>query len=162
MNDEYGFLIMQLLLFAGPLVVFGLIIGRTVEKRHFRRLEEFESAHQDFLITQIKSFPMAYIAESAPSLLVAEVVIASDYLKSWFAQWRNLFGGEVRSFQTLQTRAKREAVVRLTQSAIDQGFNAMCNVRIEAVDVGGALTKRKTPMAAVLATATGYHTDRAT
>jgi uncharacterized protein YbjQ (UPF0145 family) len=103
---------------------------------------------------------MADIVDPAPSLIVTEVVIASDYLKSWFAQWRNLFGGEVRSFQTLQTRAKREAVVRLTQSAIDQGFNAMCNVRIESVDVGGALTKRKTPMAAVLATATAYHTDR--
>ncbi len=160
MNNEFIVLIIQLLLFIGPLVLFGLIIGRTVEKRHFRRLENFEAAHQDFLVTQIKSFPSAHITEPAPSLLVAEVVIASDYLKSWFAQWRNLFGGEVRSFQTLQTRAKREAVVRLTQSAIDQGFNAMCNVRIEAVDVGGALTKRKTPMAAVMATATAYHTGQ--
>lgn len=155
-------IIIQLLLFAGPLVVFGLIIGRTVEKRHFRRLEEFESAHRDFLVTQLKSFPQATIAEPPPSLLVAEVVIASDYLKSWFAQWRNLFGGEVRSFQTLQTRAKREAIVRLTRSAIEQGYTAMCNVRIEPVDVGGALSKRKTPMAAVLATATGYHVDRPT
>ena len=154
-------LMIQLLLFAGPLVLFGLVIGRSVEKRHFRRLDKFEQAHQDFLVTQLKSFPMSSVVEPPPSLLVAEVVIASDYLKSWFAQWRNLFGGEVHSFQTLQTRAKREAVARLTQSAIRQGYNAMCNVRIEPVDVGGALSNRRSPMAAVLATATAYHTDRA-
>ena len=149
----------QLLSFLVPLVLFGLIIGRTVEKRHFARLDDFDAAHQGFLVTQLKSFPMAYHVEPAPSLLVAEVVIASDYLKSWFAKWRNLFGGEVRSFQTLQTRAKREAVVRLTQMAIDQGYNAMCNVRIESADVGGSNAQRKVPMAAVIATATAYHTS---
>lgn len=161
-NGDIVAIIVPLLMFAAPLIVFGLITGRTIEKRHFRRLEEFESAHRDFLVTQIRSFPQATVADPPPSLLVAEVVIASDVLKSWFAQWRNLFGGEVRSFQTLQTRAKREAIVRLTRSAIEQGYTAMCNVRIEPVDVGGALSKRKTPMAAVLATATAYHVDRPT
>ncbi len=151
----------QLLVFVAPLVLCGLIIGRSVEKRHIRRLDEFEAAHQDFLVTQLKSFPMSSAGEPPPTLLVAEVVIASDYLKSWFAQWRNLFGGEVRSFQTLQTRAKREALARLTQSASRQGYNAMCNVRLEPVDVGGVLSKRNVPMAAMLATATAYHTDRA-
>ncbi|MCH2203131.1 MAG: heavy metal-binding domain-containing protein [Fuerstiella sp.] len=156
--------IVNLLLFLAPFVVFGLIIGRTVEKQHFRRLDAYDAAHEGFLITQIKSFPMAKHVEPAPSLVVAEVVIASDYLKSWFAKWRNLFGGEVRSFQTLQTRAKREAVARLRQTAIDQGFNAMCNVRVESADVGGSTMVSRigtAPMAAVIATATAYHTSSA-
>lgn len=153
-------LIIQLVISIAPLILFGLIIGRTVENRHIRRLDRFEAAHQDFLVTQLRSFPLSCVAEPPPALLVTEVVIASDYLKSWFAQWRNLFGGELRSLQTLQTRAKREAVARLTQSAIEQGYNAMCNVRIESADVGGATSKRKNPMAAVLATATAYHADR--
>ena len=161
MNDGIKILI-ELSIFILPLVVFGLIIGRTVEKRHIRRLDEFDAEHEDFLITQLKSFPMAVYSDQPSSLVVAEVVIASDYLKSWFAQWRNLFGGEVRSFQTLQTRAKREAVLRMTQTAIDQGFNAMCNVRIESADVGGGTGGNKTPMAAVIATATAYHADRST
>ncbi len=157
--DEGVLILIQLLSVVVPLVIFGLIIGRTVEKRHIRRLDEFEEEHQDFLVTQLKSFPMSVYSGQPSSLVVAEVVIASDYLKSWFAQWRNLFGGEVRSFQTLQTRAKREAVLRLTQSAIDQGFNAICNVRIESADVGGGTGGNKTPMAAVIATATAYHAE---
>lgn len=150
-------LIIQLLSFFIPLVVCGLIIGRTVEKRHFRRLDDFDAEHQHVLITQLKSFPMMDRQPTPPTLVVAEVVIASDYLKSWLAQWRNLFGGEVKSFQTLQTRAKREAVVRLVRSAEEQGYNALCNVRIESADVGGGSAERKTPMAAVIATATAYH-----
>jgi len=157
MDKGFLFIAFQLLMFLGPLVFFGLIIGRTVEKRHFRRLDAFDAQHQDFLITQLKSFPMSVAGKPAPSLVVAEVVIASDYLKSWFAKWRNLFGGEIRSFQTLQTRAKREAVARLTASAIEQGYNAICNVRIESADVGGATAQRQTPMAAVIASATAYH-----
>jgi len=160
MNEGFIILLFQLLAFLAPLVLFGVIIGRTVEKRHFRRLDTSDAMHQDFLITQLKSFPMSAPGELAPSLVVAEVVIASDYLKSWFAQWRNLFGGEVRSFQTLQTRAKREALARLRASAIAQGYNAICNVRIESADVGGATAQRKTPMAAVIASATAYHTGR--
>jgi len=160
MKEGFIVIAFQLLMFIGPLVFFGLVIGRTVEKRHFRRLDEFDAQHQDFLITQLKSFPMAVAGEPDPSLVVAEVVIASDYLKSWFAKWRNLFGGEIRTFQTLQTRAKREAVARLTASAIEQGYNAICNVRIESADVGGGTTKRKVPMAAVIASATAYHVDR--
>ncbi|MCH2209783.1 MAG: YbjQ family protein [Fuerstiella sp.] len=152
-------LVINLLIFVVPFVVFGLVIGRTVEKRHFRRLDAFDAANDGFLITQIKSFPMAKHVEPAPSLVVAEVVIASDYLKSWFANWRKLFGGEVRSFQSLQTRARREAVARLRQTAIDQGFNAICNVRIESADVGGSTVQRRVPMAAVIATATAYHTS---
>ncbi len=85
--------ILQLAAFVIPLIVCGLIIGRTVERQHFRRLEQFETQHRDFLVTQLKSFPMAGSQRNPPSLVVAEVVIASDYLKSWLAQWRNLFGG---------------------------------------------------------------------
>ena len=159
MNDGIK-IIIELSIFVLPLVVFGLIIGRTVEKRHIRRLDEFDAEHEDFLITQLKSFPMAVYSDQPSSLVVAEVVIASDYLKSWFAKWRNLFGGELRSFQTLQTRAKREVMQRLIKSAMEQGYNAICNVRIESADVGGATAERQTPMAAVIATATAYHTGR--
>ena len=53
---------------------------------------------------------------------MAEVVVASDYLKSWLASWRKMFGGEMKSFRTLQERAKREAVLRLTEQAVAQGF----------------------------------------
>lgn len=153
--DEY-YILFQVVMFAGPLLIFGVVIGRNVEKSHIKRLDADDELHQDFLITQLKSFPMQSGDGPVPTLVVCEAVIASDYLKSWLASWRNIFGGEVRSFQKLQSRAKREALVRLRRAAISGGYNALCNVRVEAADVGGGTSSRKTPMASVIATGTAY------
>ena len=93
-----------------------------------------------------------------PVSVTAEVVVGSDYLKSWLAGWRNIFGGELKSFQSLQERAKREVILRLVQRARENGMNAICNVRINSADIGGNTSggKKKVPMAAVIATATAY------
>ena len=153
--DRYEILI-QMVLFAGPLLIFGVLIGRNVEKSHIKRLDADDELHRDFLITQLKTFPMGASVGPAPTLVVAEAVIASDYLKSWLASWRNIFGGEVRSFQRLQNRAKREALARLRKAAMSGGYNAPCNVRVDAADIGGGTSSRKTPMASVIATGTAY------
>ena len=47
--------LIQLALIIVPLVVFGLIIGRTVERRHFRSIEQRENDHRDVLITQLNN-----------------------------------------------------------------------------------------------------------
>ena len=49
-------LIFSLLFFAVPLVVCGMIIGRTVEKNHFAELDQKEAANRDFLVTNLKTF----------------------------------------------------------------------------------------------------------
>jgi len=150
-------LLLQVLIFLGPLVICGLIIGRTVERRHFARLDQFDAENSDFLVSQLKSYPMAAPDGPDPAIMMSEVVIASDYLKTFLSAWRRIFGGELRSFQTLQTRAKREVVHRLITSARAAGFNAICNVRMNTVDISGAAkTRQGLPMATVVATATAY------
>lgn len=149
--------LISLALFAIPIVVFGMIIGRTVEKRHFAKLAAHEEAHRDFPVSNLKTFPNAVTGVKDPAIVMSEVVIGSDYLKSFLAGWRKFFGGEIRSLQTLQSRAKREVIARLIDQAQSQGYNAICNVRLTTADIGGATqTKKNTPMATVLATATAY------
>ena len=46
-------------------------------------------------------------------------------------------GGEVRSFHALLTRARQEAVLRVMEQAAQRGFDAVCNLRLEAVDISG-------------------------
>lgn len=136
------------------LLLLGLIVGGTTERKHFRTLAEREAQH-GVLISQIKSFPFATTqSELPPRILVAEVVIGTDYLKSFLASFRNIFGGEVRSFQTLLTRSRREALQRLVEQAEAQGYNAICNVRFDTADVGGG--NKKVHMSAVLASGTAY------
>jgi len=150
-------LIFSLLFFAVPLVVCGMIIGRSVEKNHFAELDQKEAANRDFLVTNLKTFPLAASGMQDPTIVMSEVVIGSDYLKSWLAGWRGFFGGEIKSLQTLQVRAKREAIVRLIDQARQQGFNAICNLRINSANITGvAKSKNSLPMAVVIATATAY------
>lgn len=154
-------LIIELLFFAVPLVVCGLIIGRMVEKKHFAELDRREAANRDFLVTNSKTFPDAADGVQEPAMVTSEVVIGSDYLKSFLSGWRSIFGGEMKSLQALQVRAKREAIARLIDQAKAQGYNAMCNLRVDGITVVGATKQNnRMLMASVLATATAYHAAR--
>ena len=151
--------IIQILIFLFLIGFCGLACGRTLEKRHYRDIEQRERQNQGkFLVTQLKSFPALRPGGKAPKVMMSEVVIGSDYLKTWFSQWRNLFGGEMKSFRTLQDRAKREALLRMSEQAQSEGYNALCNVRFSGADVGGNTSGRKNKLhfAAIIATATAY------
>ncbi len=143
------------------LLSLGLFVGRYTERRHFLSLQQREHQFHDFLVTQLKSFPGVIPGTATPRLLVSEVVIATDYLKNFLAKLRNIFGGEVRSYQSLLVRARREALLRLQEQAQGQGFNAICNVRFQTADVGGNSTMRRVAMVAIIASATAYQTSPA-
>ena len=97
------------------------------------------------IITQLKSYPGFVPGEKPPTLLVGEAIIATDYLKSFLAKIRNLFGGEIKSYQTLLIRARREATLRILEEAKRQGYNAICNLRMQTADVGGTTGTSKKP-----------------
>ena len=143
----------------GPLflLAFGLFVGRYTERKHFRSIKQRERQMSDMLVTQLKSFPVADLDAPSACLVVAEVVIATDYLKSFLARLRNIFGGEVKSYQSLLVRARSEATLRIQEQARRQGYNAICNVRYQTADVGGNSTMRSLAMVAIIASGTAYH-----
>jgi uncharacterized protein YbjQ (UPF0145 family) len=146
---EFGILIF--------LLALGLLAGGYAERRHLRHLAERETSNAGFVLTQLRSYPGAVAGGSPPMLVVAEAVIASDYLKSFLSGIRKIFGGEMRSYHSLAVRARREVLQRLIEQAREQGFNAICNVRLESADIGGNTKRRGMPMIAVLGSATAYH-----
>ena len=137
------------------LLGMGLFFGGAAERRHFRRLEQRESAVQHVFTTQVRSYLVPVSHGKPPTLIVAETVIASDYLKTFLAALRNIFGGNVRSFETLLERGRREVTVQLQERAAELGYNAICNVRLSSANVGGNGPKG-VAMAAVLGWATAY------
>ena len=145
--------------FAVPLflLALGLIVGSHTERRHFRNIERREREMSDMLVTQLKSFPAAVPGDTPACLVVAEVVIATDYLKSFLARLRGIFGGEVKSYHSLLVRARSEACLRIQEDACREGYNAICNVRFETADIGGNSTMRKVAMVAIIASGTAYH-----
>lgn len=145
------------------LLLLGLIAGGTRERRHLADLREREERmRRSMIVTQNRTLLSPVAAKTPPQMLTAEVVIATDYLKSFFASWRKFFGGEIRSYQTLMDRARREAVMRVVEQAQSLGYNAVGNVRLQTADIGGANTAGRGPaMAAILASATAYHSGEA-
>ena len=154
----------DLLIFGIPiaLLALGLFAGGYAERRHIRSLQRREATMRDMLVTQIKSFPGHVPGANSPQVIFAEVVIASDYLKTFLASIRGFFGGEVGSYHTMLDRARREATQRILEQARQQGYNAVCNLRLETADIGGnSVTqgKKRMVMAAILASGTAYNAE---
>ena len=146
----------QILLSCGTpivLLLLGLVVGRTVERRHFRRLAQLEQALFTIPLTDLKDAPPG-IAAAGATLVTGSVVVASDYLKTILAGLRNLIGGEVRSFERLMERARREAVCRVMRAAHEDGAVAVVNLRLETSNIGRTRSKNKRkimPMVEVIA-----------
>lgn len=152
---------MDALIYFGFFVFFillGFFVGGATERRHLANLTRREEATSGFLATQSKHYLGNPEAGHTPTMIVKEVIIASDYLKSFLAKLRNIFGGEVHSFETLLERARREALLRIIEEAQSNGYNAICNVRMDTAEIGGNLDKKGAAMASMLASATAYRT----
>lgn len=114
----------------------GLFIGGSIESAHFRRLELRETELAGILVSNTKRLPQNWNVDKAV-LVTGEAVIATDYFKVWAAGLQNLFGGRVRGYEVLMERARREAIVRMTEQAQAAGCNLVWNIRLETCTIGG-------------------------
>lgn len=118
------------------LLALGLVIGGAAEAAHLRRLGVRERALAHIVVSDMRRLPANW--EAVDGVLVSgEAVIATDYFKVFVASLRNLFGGRVRSYETLVERARREAIVRMLQQAQAAGANVVWSVRIETSTIQG-------------------------
>lgn len=151
--------LVAVLIYIGPpcfFILLGLVVGTASERRHFRSLEQREAALSHVLVTDLRAYAPDHDPGVVPRLVTGEAVIATDYLKTFLAGIRNMLGGEVRSYLTLVNRARREASLRMLESAQGKGYDAICNVRLEPADIGGSSTRKGVPMAAMVASGTAY------
>ncbi|MBB6430691.1 YbjQ family protein [Algisphaera agarilytica] len=107
----------------------GLIFGGMAERRHFRALEQREAEcpvplDNRKLITKPDNVVHSHMVSG-------QVVIATDYWKSFLMKLRNLVGGEVKSADRLMQRGRREALMRLREAAQQIGAHEVWNVRLE-------------------------------
>jgi len=140
------------------LIVLGIFVGRSIERKHFADLKRREVAVSHVLATQMKTFHQPKSQASPPIMLVSEVVISSDYLKSFVGAIQNFVGGEIHGFQTLLERARREALLRMKEQALERGYDAICCVRLNTAEIGGhdPAQKRAIVMVSLLASGTAY------
>jgi len=112
------------------------VTGKIIEVRHLRKLDLRESALRDVGICNLKTLP-AGLKDREGFLVTGSAVIATDYFKVVAAGLRGLFGGEMRTYRSLMSRARREAMVRMLEQAKGLGADSVWNVRLETSTIQG-------------------------
>ena len=67
-------------------------------------------------------------------MVYGSAVISIDYFKRFLGGLRNIFGGELSSFETVLDRARREAILRMKEMAGNAGI--IINTRVETSTIG--------------------------
>lgn len=116
------------------LLALGFFVGSWQERRHFREIEirERDSLHVPLLTA--KTLDMAPEQVESAYLVQGSAVISIDYFKRLLAGLRNLVGGRISAYESLLDRARREALLRMKESAPDASM--IINVRLENAAIG--------------------------
>ena len=119
----------------------GYVFGFIAEKKHYKSILKRESETINVPCMTIKNPPSNLRCDT--HLVAGNVVISVDFFKRFLAGLRNLFGGRVKSYESLLDRARREAILRMKEQAISDGAKVIMNVRIETSSINKSSSKRE-------------------
>ncbi|HRZ16331.1 MAG TPA: heavy metal-binding domain-containing protein [Candidatus Hydrogenedentes bacterium] len=129
----------QIGLFLG-LLLLGLLAGRWNERRHYDSIRRREAALAALPVMPSAEWDTDREVEAA-WMVASSVVVSVDYFKRFAMGIRNLFGGNVRSYESLLDRARREAVLRVKESCAGRA-DIVVNLRLDTSSISGAKAKR--------------------
>lgn len=115
-------------LFALLLIFIAFFTGRLAESSHFKRIRQREKQWHQIPVVTSKKFLLEKPIEDS-TLVYGSVVVSVDYFKRVLLAFRQLFGGEIKSYASLIDRARREALLRMKESA--PGTDIFLNCRLE-------------------------------
>lgn len=119
------------------LLLVAYFIGTMIERRHFNNIRKREDEHAAFPVVTFDTMPSDWNAASS-TLVAGSVVVSLDYFKRVIAGLRGLIGGRIKTYEPLLDRARREALLRMTESARRDGYDAIFNVRLETSRLANA------------------------
>jgi uncharacterized protein YbjQ (UPF0145 family) len=122
------------------LLIITFISGRIIEKNHRNHLEDQERFLKDIIIVSDRNIP--FTDSKTVGFVQGSVVIGQDYFIAFAASLRGLIGGRVRSYEGLYDRARREAIIRMKQSAKNKGANMVFNIKFNSMNVASLTGKR--------------------
>lgn len=150
---------LMVLFFLSPLILFfgTWFIGGMMERKHFEWIRAREAALLHLPAITLRTPDSGRVVADA-RLVTGCVVISHDYFKKVLASLRKIFGGRLRSYESLLDRARREAVLRMKESCA--GADAILNVRLETSTISRTQGDQGLGAIEVVAygTAIRYHT----
>ena len=119
------------------ILIFAYVVGNFIEKKHFRQIRKREHALHGFPVTTFESLPADWKVGRV-EMVTGSVVVSLDYFKRIIAGLRGLIGGRIKTYEPLLERARREALLRMTEKAKQGGYDAVINVRLETSRLANA------------------------
>lgn len=86
------------------------------------------------VLTNIESVPGKRITEHY-GLVCGSTIRAKNAFKDFGAGFKNIFGGELKSYTALMEESRNQAVERMIQQAQQLGANAIINVRFSTSNI---------------------------
>jgi len=117
------------------LLTLGYVAGRYQEQRHYRSIMRREAAFRRIPVFATRHLPADLGPGTETVLVTGSVVISVDYFKRFLAGVRMLFGGRMRSYETLIERARREAILRAQDQARRKGAKMLYNLKLETASI---------------------------
>ncbi|MBX2852625.1 MAG: YbjQ family protein [Phycisphaeraceae bacterium] len=131
-------------------LVGGLLFGRMNDRKHLASIARREERYRDIRLDNRKRVDMPEDVEVC-ALVIGQYVSASDYFKAFATRLRALVGGEMNSMITLMERARREAVLRMVESALKHGATEVWNIRFETSNISQMNGKRGAAQVEIIA-----------
>lgn len=127
----------------------GFFVGRWLERRHYRSIEKREFATVGTPAVTLRRAEVDPADVTRAELVSGNVVVSIDYFKMILGGLRAIFGGRIKSYESLVDRARREAVLRMKESA--PWANMIINVRLQTATLGRSAGKKSIGSVEVLA-----------
>lgn len=118
-------------------LIIAYFVGSMIEKKHFDSIRQREANMQGFPVVTFRTMPEDWNVSSS-TLVTGNIVVSLDYFKRVIAGLKGLVGGRIKTYEPLLDRARREAMLRMTESARSQGYDAVINVRLETSRLANA------------------------
>lgn len=112
------------------LLMLAYFVGSMIEKKHFRDIRRREEENFGYPVVSFDTMPDDWNVSDS-TMVAGSIVVSLDYFKRVIAGLRSLIGGRIKTYEPLLERARREALLRMTESARKQGYDAIFNVRLE-------------------------------
>ncbi|HPB32585.1 MAG TPA: heavy metal-binding domain-containing protein, partial [Candidatus Sumerlaeota bacterium] len=143
------------------LLLLGLAygIGHYRERSHLASITRRNGIFQEVLVTNLKRIPAGYNARYV-GFSCGNIVIASDYFKTFGAGLKTIIGGHLRTLEPLMIRARAESLLRMTEDAKLRGANCVLNVRFETMPIRFSQKKNAVTMVEVVAYGTSVFLTR--
>ena len=126
-----------------PIAFIGIAfaVGTLVEVEHYKNIKKREA---DLLhlpsITSKSTEDVDRVVQS--ELVYGSVVISQDHFKRFLAALRNIFGGRISSYESLLDRGRREAILRMKDTASAKGYHSIINMRFVTAGIGQVTAKK--------------------